>query len=882
MATISVVQAPELMVKTFNPDGSKSTNGRLYDFNIKSFTANNPQQLKSIFEQLQSNECIISGQVNDGTLTKLHSAKRKHFSTSQQEYWFPFDRDYFIKDIQTIDALKLLDPQFNYISYLRKSSNSNIIINNKPQAPHREKIWVLFKGSHEQISQYINNLQKKAFLLGLAKLQLSPNEDSTAIHTVSVFDSSCFRPEAQHYEALPVINNSNIKHNTFYEIHDGQQHYLDPTKFKFPEVDNIRYKRLRAQLKEELKPAYKKRLEQAKKLKPEQDWFSLNSGFLSDDAVLYTTDGTQHKVGNILTQLILGNDIKHYLDTEYTDPLDPSYHGSTQKAKLYLNEDNTLILHSFAHGSHYYRVAADLTLIPEVLDQLDFPLPKTKDYTKSRPILQELKRILPYFYAKEKNDILFVASLLSKIASQKHIENLIKDYAYNPFKSLPEDEHPMKEYVFLKKGDGRAITLDPEDGLIGMSMTGAVTMCANKHKNFTGAELVDMWKEDESRQDVTGFGLYPLGTKSRLPLWADFQAVELGKRVTQEDIEPFIYHLKLASGDDEEGLAYLLNWVADLVQFPLREGARPAIVLKSEIQGTGKSTLYTLLQSFFYEYNVFEAANLDKLVGKHNAHLASTVLFGLHEVVAPSTIAQNNARHFITDSLKNIITEDRLSVEPKGIDADNVPNKIHLLITTNKDFIYFDSQNRRFTVFDFSTKHQQDIPYFSRLRKWWFEENGRDLTFTYFKQYKVNKDLAQLNYKNDSTIAASVKQLWGTKGELKWLFYFIADLPEEEKKYTADELHTSYLGAYVDYKGTDTGAFTKRELTSFLKNSLGSTPALEYKSNKYIIRKSIAQEKFATKYLSGVTVNWKDYELVSSQEIPLVPADEQTNDDIKM
>lgn len=860
---ISVVQAHNTLNKQYNIDGTKTSGVNLSNFNIRSFPVETPHELAELFKKLAHNEIIISGTSEQQTLP---TAKRIHFNLPDAP-WFPFDRDYLVKDQPTIALLQQLDPQFKYVSHLRKSSASNIYRNDKLQATHREKIWIRFAPgtTHEMIKTYVTKLQHKAFILGLARLALSPNMDSFQEVTESIFDSSVFRPEALHYEGVPVINDPTVKHNTYYEPHTGEQQYIHTDKLHFSTLDETRYKRKHQQAKAELKPHKMKRKEQVKRQRPSQDWESLDRGFISDDVVLHTIDKEEVKIGQLLTWLMQEQNITPYLDKEYTDPMDPSYHDGTQKAKLYLNEDNSLILHSFAHGSHHYRAAANITLLPECLEDLGCKVTSTpKDpisLEEKRKTLNTIVRILPYFYVRSQIEADFAAQTINKVASKSIIGNLIKEHSFNPHNQVTIEDHPLKEFVFFKEGGGKCITLDPEEGMITMSIAGAKELLANKHQELSGSELYDQWIQHPDRKDVTSFGLYPDNTPNKLSMWADFVSYELGKDVTEHDILPFIYHIKLATGDDPEGFTYFMNWLADMVQNPLRSGARPAIILHSEAQGTGKGTLFSLIASFFQDYNVFESPKLDSLVGKHNKHLMSTVFFGLDEVVATAEYQQGQ----ITDILKNITTEDRLTVEPKMIDAKQVPNRIHLMVMTNKEFRFLDSLNRRFTVFSFSDKHKQDVPYRNKLMDWWTKEDGMNLTFTYLKQLKVNNEMAQSNLKNEATTKSSVNQLFGPGGRYKWLFYFLADL-RGDTKMNSMEIYNSYLGAYETYKGSRVGASEQRDITSFLKKEFTS-PALETKSNMYLIRRDIMREKFSLKFLNGTNFKWEDYENVTEEEL---------------
>lgn len=860
---ISVVHANNILAKQYNEDGTKTSGAHLSNFDIKGYKADTPQELEQLFIKLAPNELIISGITNNGEHTKLPTAKREHFS---QGTWFPFDRDYLINDRPTIELLQALDPQFKYISYLRKSSASNISINDKLQAPYREKVWVQFLPgtTHEQVKSYVTKLFHKAFLLDLAHIALSPEPTSPAITYPCVFDRSCFRPEALHYESVPVINNPTVKHNTYYFPHTGDATYIDTNKLQFSQLDETQYLRKLAQLKADFAPLKAKRLKEVKELRPSQDWTSLDKGFISDDTELHTIDNETFSVGKILTQLMQGNDITSYLDKEYTDPLDPDYHDGTQKAKLYLNEDDTLILHSFAHGSHHYRAAADITLLPSVLVHLDCVVSSkgTMDLTDKVHTFNTIKRIAPYFYIQSSLDLDFVGQTLKQVATAAQIVKILRTLAYNPTATLPMEDHPLREYVFFKEGGGKVLMLDPEEGLVVMSVSGIKEFLQGKHPDFTGSELYEQWITYPKRKDVISFGLYDHDKYQRLSMWAGFSAPELGKKVTEHDILPFLTHIKLATKEDPEALKYFLNWMADLVQNPLRTGTRPAIVLQSEEQGTGKSTLFKLLSSFFNPFNVFTSSKLDSIIGKHNKHLMSTVLFGLDEVVS----SKDSGPKQVADALKNIISEDTVAVEPKGIDVKQVPNKIRLLITTNKPFIYTESHGRRFTVFYFSSEHKEDIPYFKNLISWW-EDEGRDLTFTYLKQLKVDSDMAQKNFRGQDTIDASTHNIFGLQGRDLWLFGFVANLQQEINKIDSKGLYDSY----ISFTSTTTGVpnpANQIAISKYIK-SYDNTPAVEFKSNSFIIRKSVLMEKFALRVLGTSDFDWSSYVEVKEEELNL-------------
>ena len=67
--------------------------------------------------------------------------------------------------------------------------------------------------------------------------------------------------------------------------------------------------------------------------------------------------------------------------------------------------------------------------------------------------------------------------------------------------------------------------------------------------------------------------------------------------------------------------------------------------------------------------------------------------------------------------LKSLITEDTITIEPKYFTPFQVPNLLHIMMSSNNDWVVPAGPHaRRYAVFKVSDEHMNDFDYFSALR----------------------------------------------------------------------------------------------------------------------------------------------------------------------
>ncbi len=171
----------------------------------------------------------------------------------------------------------------------------------------------------------------------------------------------------------------------------------------------------------------------------------------------------------------------------------------------------------------------------------------------------------------------------------------------------------------------------------------------------------------------------------------------------------------MASGNDEHA-RYILNWLAYSVQHPERP-AEAVIAFRGE-EGVGKGVLGNTMRMIFGGAHGLAINSPKQLTGDFNAHLRNTIFLFADEAFWPGDQSA-------IGTLKHIITEDMLTIEPKGRDLIQVPNRLHIMIATNHEWVVPAGPDaRRYVVFDVPNTHKQDFTYFGPLIKQ-LDEGGR-------------------------------------------------------------------------------------------------------------------------------------------------------------
>jgi hypothetical protein len=231
---------------------------------------------------------------------------------------------------------------------------------------------------------------------------------------------------------------------------------------------------------------------------------------------------------------------------------------------------------------------------------------------------------------------------------------------------------------------------------------------------------------------------------------------------------------------------FLLRWLAHAVQYP---GTSPEcmVVLHSDAQGTGKSTIGNIMVKIFGRHG-HVANSTGEIFGDFNDAILEKSFILLEENAFPGD-------HKLANAVKAVITAPMLSVNPKGRRRYTIPNTLHMMTCTNEQWIIpAGAEVRRFLVLDIIEK--KDRSYFNAL---YAEIEGGGVAAMLHDLLKIK--LGSSNLRDvPKTRALMEQQILGAPNFYRWIIdcaYSGQIMPGEPTggfgdEFTAVRLHGAY------------------------------------------------------------------------------------------
>lgn len=265
-------------------------------------------------------------------------------------------------------------------------------------------------------------------------------------------------------------------------------------------------------------------------------------------------------------------------------------------------------------------------------------------------------------------------------------------------------------------------------------------------------KLGQFWLGHLDRRQYAGISFVPNGPDI-LP--SNIKNTWLGFAVTplEGDCSLVLSHIHNVTADgDAVAAEYILNYLAWTVQHPDKP-AEVALIFKGS-EGTGKGVIARTMMDFFGSAAIHISSSRH-LVGNFNAHLDGTVLLFADEAF---WAGDKSAR----GTFFSLITEPYLTIERKGIDAKQVPNRLHVIMASNEDWVVpAEYDSRRFAVFAVSDCHKQDVPYFKALYHQ-LDNGGREA----FLDYLLKRELGDFHPRQIPKTKAFREQVTHSLGAL--------------------------------------------------------------------------------------------------------------------
>jgi hypothetical protein len=164
----------------------------------------------------------------------------------------------------------------------------------------------------------------------------------------------------------------------------------------------------------------------------------------------------------------------------------------------------------------------------------------------------------------------------------------------------------------------------------------------------------------------------------------------------------------IIANDVEEHADYILRWFAWAIQHPT-EPAEVALALAGG-PGTGKG-IVGRANCRAYGPHGLHISKPGLLTGKFNAHFMQCSFLFADEAIWPGHKDQEG-------TLKAMLTEPTMTIEPKGINPFSMPNCVKLFMASNEKWVAPVGVNdRRFAVFQVSEERRQDRKYFGKIQR---------------------------------------------------------------------------------------------------------------------------------------------------------------------
>jgi len=201
-------------------------------------------------------------------------------------------------------------------------------------------------------------------------------------------------------------------------------------------------------------------------------------------------------------------------------------------------------------------------------------------------------------------------------------------------------------------------------------------------------------------------------------------------------VNPILEYIKtVISNNDENVLNYIISWLRHIVVKPYKK-TEVAVFLHSDDKGTGKGTLGYWLKNYVFGNHVSHVVcGLSKLTQKHNTCIQKKIFTMVEEI--PATAGEFHAQF---DSMKHLITDPEITIEPKGVDPYEIPNMTNFLMMSNNIMaLKIEKGDRRYACFEVSPKKKGDEEYWDYIHNEVLTEETAKHFFQYLKQLPESK-----------------------------------------------------------------------------------------------------------------------------------------------
>jgi hypothetical protein len=227
-------------------------------------------------------------------------------------------------------------------------------------------------------------------------------------------------------------------------------------------------------------------------------------------------------------------------------------------------------------------------------------------------------------------------------------------------------------------------------------------------------------------------------------------------------VKHLVDFLKTLCGHKQAVLDYLLDWMAQIFQYPSRKTG-VAILLKGE-EGVGKNRATDILSAMLGpDKSLNTSSPKNTLYGEFTQLREGKFLVVINEANGADNFAAN-------DIIKDMITSDTFVCNAKSQNSYSIECYARFIFTTNNDnCLKVESGSRRYQVINVSSELKGNTDYFKNLSAIIDDPHSR---YEFYK-YLMDRDIVSRDWINDRPLTESFTEM--VSMNLPFEFHFIKD-----------------------------------------------------------------------------------------------------------
>lgn len=252
--------------------------------------------------------------------------------------------------------------------------------------------------------------------------------------------------------------------------------------------------------------------------------------------------------------------------------------------------------------------------------------------------------------------------------------------------------------------------------------------------------------KDGTMKFYVDMDVYP--NKSECPedvfnLWQPFYIEkDISKRSTYTEklleLNKILHHIKILCNHDEGIYEFMLDWIANMLQYPENKSVVPIIIGE---QGAGKGILIDLLRNLIGEEKFLETDKPHEDVwGKFNAIMGGKYLVHLNELEYKHCIGNDS-------TIKGLVTQQTINIQAKGKDQTTIKSFHHYIVTTNKpNPIQTCDGDRRNLIFEASSEKKGNKMYSNMMYKLIEDDDVLRTVWDFFTNKEVKERITEEDF----------------------------------------------------------------------------------------------------------------------------------------